>query len=248
MSRWIGIPLAVTTAFLNWLVFYKVAAYFHSKDPIFIANILILAIVLHELGHLIILESHGIKTHLIFLVVMGGAISDPKYNVKRKQLSWSTLAAVSLAGVTANVLMVIGSFVLYWTGLLTSGQLSQIANLNGVLILYNLLPLWIFDGGHFAKFLFNSIPEDKDFGYMVRIAATVGIMAIMATILSKYDFTITFCLIFWGLHFQSHHDDPRGSYSQLAMTRKQQCNWASYYVLLISLGIVLMAATKKWMV
>lgn len=247
MSRWIGIPLAVGTAIFNWWIFYKIAEHYHSINPFFIANILMLAIVLHEIGHLVVMEKNGIKTHLIFLVILGGAITDPKYAKKLKVLPWSTLAAIYIAGVTTNVLMVLCSFILQQMGYLTSGQLAQIVNLNGCLILYNLLPFWIVDGGRFTKILFDSISEDRDFGFAIKIAATVGIIAIMASVLSLRNFILTAWLIFWGLHFKANHDDPQGSFSSRAMTRRQQSNWAIYYIILISIGIIFLAITKTWM-
>ncbi|MFC1662719.1 hypothetical protein ACFL04_00955 [Patescibacteria group bacterium] len=245
-SRVIGLVVALVTAAANWLVFYWVAVKFGSPAPEFIAWIVLLSVVLHEIGHLIVLEANGIKTYLVFLVILGGAIPDPKHKDKYLGLPHHTLAQIYLAGVTLNLLMVLGSVVLYWLGDISARELGQITNLSGIMILFNLLPIWIFDGGRFAKIFFDSSPEDKDTGYVIKFTAIIGVVFFLLTLLTEYSFIFSLLLLFWGLHFRANHDDPMGSHSKQAMSKKQLKGWAYYYAALMILAAYFMASTDKW--
>lgn len=161
MNRWLGFFLATITGVLNWLLFRLFFQHYYPGQGEVLATILIASIFLHEIGHMIVLEKNGIRTYILFLVILGGTITYKQDRDKEKNLPWATGAAVSLAGVMANFLLIILSLVGESTGLLTGSIASKIINLNGILILYNLLPFFIFDGGHFSKYLFNSTPEKR---------------------------------------------------------------------------------------
>lgn len=246
MNRgWSG-TLAVVTAVLNWGAFYGLARLFRVEEPFFLATILILSIVIHEIIHLIFLEAKGIKSTLIFLVVMGGAVPHRSHQHKILSLPWSTLAAIYLSGVCGNYLVILGASILLLFGRLTTHHFEQIVNLNALLVMYNLWPVWKLDGGHFAKLLFNSISEDRDMNYAISLGLTVGLVAITMTIISPTNFIITAWFVTWGLFFRATHDDPTGSTKHLAMTRRQQKRWAILYVSLICASIVLMGVTEPW--
>ncbi len=94
MKRSTGILVAVGTAALNWLVFLQTGKWLHFQDPAFFATAITMTLVIHELGHLVVLEANGIKTHLIFLVILGGAMPDPSCKDKLDKLPWSNKAAI----------------------------------------------------------------------------------------------------------------------------------------------------------
>lgn len=248
MSRFKGYLTALVTAFLNWLVFYFVASKFNSMDPDFIAWILILSIVLHEIGHLMTMEWFGVKTHMFFAVIIGGAFPDFKFRQRFESLNWSSLAGIYLAGVTMNLVMALYGYYLYANDNITMLQFSQITNLNGALILYNLLPIWIFDGGRFAKALFDSIPEHKDYSFAITIFVAIAIVGIMCKILGLRDFIYTIPLILWGLWNKATNDDPDGSTKPEAMTRNQTIGWSVYYLLLVIAGMIMLAMTETWFI
>lgn len=247
MKRLIGITIAVVTAILNWWAFYYIAVHFGSQNPWFMATSLLTAIVIHELGHWIVLEISGIRTYLIFLVILGGALPDPSLKRRHDALPWGRQAFINLAGVLGNVLMVFGAFVLRVLGYISDRELLSIANLNGSLILYNLFPLFIFDGGRFAKVLFNSVPEDKDFNYVFAIGIPYLVAAILASILTGGYFLTGAFILLWGLQFQARNDDPNGSNHRLAMPPAETRRWAALYIALLCIGLWWMAITPSWM-
>lgn len=243
-KRLLSVAIAVATAALNWLIFWKIANLFPSiKNSLFIANILIVAIIVHELGHFIVLEASGIRTHLIFAVIFGGAISSKR---QLNQLPWSRCALMSLAGVMGNALLVISSIILYLVGILTSTQLSQIVNLNGALILWNLMPLWILDGGRFAKVIFDSLPEGRDTAYVYKIWIPFSIVALIAGALSGHLFLINAFLIQIGLHRRADYDDPKGSTDPQAITENQVKKLTNLYLGLLTSAVVMLAITRSW--
>lgn len=247
MNRFWGYVIAIVTATLNWLVFCWVANYLGAKNPVFLGTALILTVIVHEVGHMIAMEANGIKSYAIFLFIMGGASPLPRYTNKVKELHWSKYAAISLAGVMGNMAMVIMAGLFYLVSGIPAHQLSQIVSLNGLLILYNMWPIWIFDGGHFAKKLFNSMPEHEDLGSALRTGIVIATLALMATILSLRDFLTSGLVIFWGLHFQATHDDPNGSDDPRAMNKKQRSFWSAIYMLIICIAIIMMAvSTQPW--
>ncbi|MBU1890446.1 hypothetical protein KJ782_03050 [Patescibacteria group bacterium] len=251
MSRWVGIPGAAITAALNWVVFFLGAQMLHSSRPEFIATILIVSLVIHELAHLITMEAYGIKGHIAFLAILGGAMPDKDYERVMQRLPWTKVAAIALAGATACVIVIIVSFLLGLLKVLPLEDVLRIVSLNGWIILLCLIPRWMFDGGYFIKALFNSISEDRDARYVEIMTSVIGI-AMIALLVYKakhmLQFIPVFFLIFWGLQFWSTHDNPRGSRSQLAMTRTQQARWAVYYVFLVIVGLVAAATIKTYMV
>ncbi len=247
MGRLIGYLVATVTAVLNWYAFEYLAEWLGASDPSFVATMLLVSIVVHELGHLAVLEANGIRTYLVFLVILGGAIPDPRQKERFDALSWNTKAGIYLAGVAANILVIVAYGILYGAGAVTGAELMQVANLNGSLILFNLLPFGIFDGGRFTKVLFDSVSEDRDRDFVHGMAITIGIVGIATAILTLQFYFGTIYLIFWGLRLQSKRDDPKGSYDRRAMTVEEQRTWAGAYVFLVALGITLLSTTTDWL-
>jgi Zn-dependent protease len=247
LKRLVGLIIAVGTAYANWWIFYEVAVYFGSQDPTFMAWALLSSIIVHELGHLVMLEVNGIRTYLFFAVILGGAMPAPSLKPKLDKLCWNSKAGIYLAGVIGNCLAVLVAGLLSASGYLTEQQYLSVVNLNGLLILYNLVPWFIFDGGRFAKVLFDSVPEHLDGKYVRMLGIGYIMAAIAATFISGANFIIGGYIIFWGLHLQSRKDDPRGSHHALAMRPHQTRTWAMIYFLLLLIGLALIAATPHWM-
>lgn len=239
--------IAVVTWLVSLYVFYW---FFESKlysaNPWFAASIVMISIAVHELGHQLMMERNGLRTTLFFAVILGGAV--PHKPDQLKQLSWNQQASIYLAGVIGNVLVVVAGWLLFSVGVLSGEHASQIANVNGLLIMWNLVPWAIFDGGRFAKILFNSIPEDRDLRQVLLISFVIGVSAIFGMLVVNGDVSLAFLLMFWGLHFQAHHDDPTGSSSRLAMTRSQIKMWTVVYCGLMIFAMILVAKTPFWLV
>jgi len=247
INRIIGYLIAIATAAMTYWIFYIIASFFGATNPHFIASALTAAMVVHEIMHLIALESNGIPSLMFFLVVIGGASPFPKYASKFKKLPWERQAIVALAGVIGNFIVMLGTCFLTYCNYITYSDFLRIVNMNGVLILWNLFPLWIFDGGRFAKLLFDSISEDKDTTYV--ICLTTGFMCILIISLiigGKLSF-IHFWLFSWGLHWQSSHDDPYGSSRPEAIPESHWKWWAALFLIMISVGAIIVSTTPSWL-
>ncbi len=247
MSRLMIYLIAAITAVINWLFYYLAAKVLHSSDPIFIANALILAVVAHEVAHVIALESNRIKTWIAFYVLFGGARPTSGQKKKLKDLSWSVLAWIFLAGTTANLLLIVFSLLMGWSHQVAHEKALLLVNLNGAFIICNLVPVWKFDGGQFAKVLFDSVPEHLDGKYVDLMFLALGAAAFVLILMTK-AFAIIIPLIFWGIQFQSTHDDPNGSSNKLAMTTTQRRLWAGYYVFLLVVGLAAAMLTPSWII
>lgn len=237
--------IAIATAIFTYSVFYGVALFFGVPNPYFIASVLIAAMIIHELCHLIAIEASGIPAQMFFLVVLGGAMPLLGYEKKYKELSWEKQAIIALVGVVGNFIAILAAFCLVQTSYLKFDDFLKIANLNGSLILWNLFPLWIFDGGRFTKLLFNSISEEEDAKYEMILLACFGVVVIALIFLGKLSF-IHLWLFSWGLHWQSTHDDPHGSENPKAISKSHCVLLAAIFIIMISLGAIILSTTPNW--
>jgi len=202
--------------------------------------------VIHELAHLITLEANGIPSFTFFLVIIGGASPIPKYSAKFKQLSWERQAGIFLAGALGNFVVILGAFILTQGNYITFNDFLKLLNLNGVLILWNLFPLWIWDGGRFAKIIFNSLAEDLDTKYEIALLVSFCTLVILLIAFGQLNF-IHFWLFFWGLHWQSTHDEPYGSENPKAIPESHLKWWAVLFLIMISAGAIITGTTPNWL-
>ncbi len=147
-----------------------------------------------------------------------------------------------------NVIVCMGAVILYLAGQLSTYTTLLTLNVGGSLLVYNLLPVWIFDGGHFVGYLFNSVSEDRDRKYQLTMSALIiaTILVVSALFFQVYFFAAW--MVVYGLHHAAEHDDPLGSTSKKAMSRSQQWNWAAFYVALLATGFFTLAATAKYII
>ncbi|MDD5032347.1 MAG: hypothetical protein PHR36_04915 [Patescibacteria group bacterium] len=248
-KRLIGYAVAIVSLVLNYFVFFYLAKFFGSTIPEFIALALTVALFTHELCHMIAYELMGIPSLMVFLVIIGGAgpIPDDRILEKVKRLGWEPESAVILAGVCGNFLVIIGTYLLWFLGYATWDTFLRIMNLNAVLILWNLFPIGKFDGGQFAKRLFDSISENRDTKYEVAIMAffVVTLMAVLF-ISGKYD-PLNLIFMAWGLHYWANHDDPSACYDSRAIPESRQKYWATFYLLMISMSAIMVAISPQWL-
>jgi Zn-dependent protease len=244
MSRKWSFLLFAATALLSWYAYEKFAMWLDMRDPAFFATVLIGSMVLHELGHWALMETHGLKSHIFFAVILGGAMpEDPR---KYMRLSWSKRAAITLAGPAGNLTAVVLAAALHLGGLLSADQLSRVANINGALMSFNMLPFGPLDGGHFMKLLFDSAPEQKDRLYRGAIIAACSLIILWTGLVSGNYYVATAGLIVVGTRKYAEHDDPHGSTYSCAMNRTQCRISALIYVVLIGFGVLLEAISLRW--
>lgn len=244
-KRIVSLLVVVGSLLLNWYVFFKIAGAFKSSDPQFVATALVVAITFHEFCHWAVFEANGVKAFFFLAVVMGGTSPYPSDRKKAERFPWHTQAKLALAGVAGNLAIIAGSAVLYHFGAMSLTHLRMTTDLNAGLVLFNLLPLGFLDGGRFAKAFFDSVSEDLDLAYVHGIVAAVILVSLAVTMFSHESFSLPIFLLFWGLRKKATEDDPAGSFSKLAMTRKQQVFWAVTYVLLLCASIVLSSVAPR---
>lgn len=246
MSRLTSLFLAVVSGVVTWFVYVWGAGKFGSPDPQWVASALLLSVAVHEACHWAMMEKYGVKAHVFFLVILGGAIPD-KTGIKRlDSLSWSKHSAIVLAGVIGNLALVVGAFALSVFGLMSDKHLGQFVQLNAGLILFNLLPFGILDGGQFAKLLFNSLPEARDLVYarVIAIGAMVGSLACM---ISFRNFPAIIQMLFaFGAYTGAVRDDPTGSHDRRAMDLASCRRWTAVYLGLIVISMLLTIGTADY--
>jgi len=248
MKRLLSLMITVVTAALNWAAFWWLADYFGSQNPVFIATNILLALLVHEMGHMYVMEKAGIRSHMIFLVILGGVGPWKEDREKFDELNWSTQCYLSLAGVMGNILIVGVSAVLYGSGTLDVEKFLSIANLNGLLIMFNLLPWWKFDGGRFTRTFFNSVPEHLDRVYSTAFTLVVvaGLVMVMFSVGGRL-FLFESWLFLLGIQRRAVDDDPSGSLDHRAMKSWEEMYWGVVYIVLFVMGMVIAMVTPNWM-
>jgi Zn-dependent protease len=246
MKRSTGFIIAIVTAILSLISYYYIAQWLHVVDPWFTAWVLLIAIMVHEMGHLIAFEAFGIKTHIFFLVILGGALPDPKYQHIFEKFSSTKKATIYFAGIAGNLAIVLVSWLLFGLDAIDRETFGRIANLNGNLVLFNLLPLWTLDGGRFAGLLFDSIPESQDTSYakLIGIVTIGGLIAVM--IASNKMLLLPAVLMIHGLKKKSETDDPHGSSRRGAFRSGERFVWIGMWIAFVLIGAALYASNPDF--
>lgn len=239
--------VAIATIVLNYWAFYGIASLFGSKIPHFIAISLTVSMFVHELGHLIVMEANGVPSMMVFLVLLGGAGPLPRGRERDKNLNWGNQAAIMLAGVAGNLAIILAVGLFWSLGYVSADTCLRTWNLNAILIMWNLFPLWKLDGGHFTQLLFDSIDENRDTKYEMGLSAAFFAILIMVLVICGKFNLFNFWLFFWGLHYKANHDDRPGSQNIKKIPLQSQKWWAILYLVMIGIGVVILSSTPVWL-
>jgi len=175
-----GIPLFLDPSWFFILVLVTIlnALDFNQTFPpvlawstgLAMALLLFASVVLHELGHSLAALSQGIKVNSITLFIFGGVAS-----IDRESKTPGGAFQVAIAGPAVS-LVLFGLFYLLSQGLPTSSLgenvASELANINLVLALFNLIPGLPLDGGQVLKAAVWKLTGNRFQG--VRWAAKTG--------------------------------------------------------------------------
>jgi len=151
------------------------------SNPILDIIIIIFVIIIHELGHLIVMKAYGYKdVKMFFIPFFGAAVSG-----KNENISSSKKAIISLAGPVPGITL---GFILLITSVFLHSQFVyklsvMFIYLNGL----NLLPLFPFDGGRFMSEMF--FIRNRYFEFIFKVIA-VSIFIIAA--IEFQDFILAF--------------------------------------------------------
>lgn len=216
---------------------------------------LILGMFLHELGHYSVFVYNKIKTLILFIFPLGAmAVPENEEENKRSdQLPWWNIATLLQAGVTVNVMLMVLGVAMTHLGIWPALG-SQLVSINGALAIFNLIPVWIIDGGQLFKVIYASLNErhDKMFsslGILISVAILVGILAspisagLLPTLamLWKNSALVIFILMFvFGLQIKHKTDNPEHCLSPKAMSGKQVVFQLVWYFSLVVLSLVLL--------
>ena len=179
VGRIFGIELRVHATFFLLLAWIGVSGYLAGGLPAAALNLLYIAIlfvcvVAHEFGHALVARRFGIRTPDVTLLPIGGLARLERMPQKPMQE-----VAVALAGPAVNLAIFavlalifgLGSAATPLTELSLAALPAQIAVLNLVLALFNLLPAFPMDGGRVLRAL---IATRMDRVRATRAAAAAG--------------------------------------------------------------------------
>ncbi len=244
MSRIKSLMLLLGSGFATWLVYYWAAVYFDSQMPIFMASMILTSVLIHEFGHWVAMEMNGVRAHVFIAVIVGGTV--PEDESRMKSLSWAKQSVITLAGPAGSLLVVALAVIMNYAGMLDDLSMSRIANANGALLLFNLIPIGPLDGGRFAKLLFDSVPEQKDWLYALTIVWSVLAVILFVSTVSTESYFFSALLVLWSTKKQSLKDDPCGSSNKKAMTTAECQIATAIFLALIGMGIMLEATSLSW--
>lgn len=157
LGKVFGTELRVHATFLLLLLWIGISAYVAEGRTAAVLNVLFilalfLCVVLHEFGHALMARRYGIGTRDITLLPIGGLARLEKMPEDPRQEIWVALAGPAVNVVIWAVLVVIlgaeaGPADLRELDLSGTGFLSQLATVNLMLVLFNLVPAFPMDGG-----------------------------------------------------------------------------------------------------
>ena len=235
MSRSKSVFIAAISGVITFLVYYT-GAWLATADPLAVSTILFMSVLIHEAGHMMAFEAFGVKTRMIFLVIMAGVAPNPPEQQAYRKLNSNQRAAIFLAGVAGNACIVLLGFLLYQLDMISAHNWAFLSMLNGNLIFFNLLPFGALDGGRLTKLIFDSSPEHEDGVWALKLSFLVasGLLTTLAYVNSVVLLPIF--LINWGLRRQADNDDPEGSSQPGALTRRQRVGWGGAYCTFLVIG------------
>jgi Zn-dependent protease len=186
----------------------------------------VLLILVHEMGHVVVLRARGIKAGVpIFLPFLGAFVS-----MKSMPRSVYEEAESALAGPVAGT---IGSLALAWVAHADGSDLLRSLAFTGMLLnLFNLLPALPLDGGRVAGALHPAI-------------WVVGLLAVVGLEIYRPSPVLLIIIVLGGFElwqrFRGRNSGPSKIY--LSLTRQQRLRVAAGYVGLIVVLVVAAHAT-----
>lgn len=125
-----------------------------------------LSMFFHELGHLLFFLKYGIDAHIRFIFPLGmaAAAKTKEENARSDLLPWWEVSNILQAGPFMNTIqMAIGVCLVYLNIWPEFGY--QVIFVNGMLGLFNLLPLGNMDGGQLFHVIFSSLKKTYDIAF-----------------------------------------------------------------------------------
>ncbi len=190
--------------------------------------LLTLSLALHELGHVALIQRHGIRWEIRF-GLFGAATITPRD--EREALDCFQDALIHIAGPLANLAQAFAALAIYALSALVPGGpyrvWLRVADFAALLTVLNLLPIGqLSDGGKFAHDLFASLTEKQEgrllwtvLFWLVSLAWFIAIswgdtLRTMGSLAVGVWFVI-------GMIIHSRRDDPAAAHAPDAMNERQ---------------------------
>lgn len=208
-----------------------------------------LGMFVHELGHYFIFVKNRILT-IIRIIFPLGAAAMPANDENEKLsdlLPWWNISTLLQAGYTMNIALMLVGVVFVQFGFCPVFS-HKLIEMNGTLAVFNLLPIWVLDGGQLFKAVFASLNEKLDKLFVISgvLICVIGLVFILAPALNMNLFTllfqlwnnatlIIFLLIFTiGILTKHKRDNREYSKSSQAMNVKQVAFQLGWYFLMVT--------------
>lgn len=169
------------------------------------------SIILHELAHCLVARAAGLPVQSITLFILGG-VSQIGKEAQRPGIEF----LVSVAGPLASVAISAACAVLHLasrTNLETVAAVAEwLAEINLVLVLFNLIPAFPLDGGRILRSALWGILGD--FSRATRVASAVGrttsvllfLVAVLLVVIGQFTYSLWMSLIGWFLWVASRQN------------------------------------------
>lgn len=151
-----------------WLQFLNLPLFYLMFLPLvgrYGAVNLLVGILLHEIGHYALFRLYGVRPRILGLWPLGvvAAPANEEQEMRSDRLPWWQIGWLLLAGPAVNVgLMVVGLLLLFVASDPLVPFATKMVEMNGILAILNLVPLWNLDAGQFFQVTYSSLKEKHD--------------------------------------------------------------------------------------
>jgi stage IV sporulation protein FB len=182
----LGLFILVFYLFLSW-----------DLKSIFL---LTLALIIHEMGHLLAMKAFGYKdVNMFFVPLLGAYVTGTKSRISQKQHVIMLLAG-PVPGIFIGLGLAIAGYILQ------QGEFFGAANIFVFMNLFNLLPVMPLDGGKVMKAMFF---ESKELINTVFISISIVILIVLCVVLDSYYLLLVPYLLIMQLVNQSQAKKAR---------------------------------------
>jgi Zn-dependent protease len=163
---------------------------------------------------------------------------------KEAKLSDNAEAEIALAGLFGNVVFGMLVVAAYFAGKLSADSASRIINLNASLVLFNLIPIAIFDGSKFVTVLFHNL-SPKFCRFIFDFTSVPVLLAMLLIVYLRGSVTPAIPLILFGLFRRKNHAGDDKS-ERKPMLMWQRVAWAAVYTYMVLAALVAFTLTPNW--
>jgi len=202
-----GIPIRIHFTFVLILVYvgFLSSGQGHAVLPAFLGLFVVfVCVILHELGHALVARRFGVETLEIVLYPIGGVARLKSLPSGKAEL----LIAIAGPAVNLAILMLLFPVAVFMLGLAlfqgemfdlegSAGLLGLLIWVNGMLLLFNLIPAFPMDGGRILRSTLTllGMPEDRATNIAAGIGQAIAVLFAIIGLLSREPFLVLIALV-----------------------------------------------------